>query len=216
MKKNDVNETLLAEIIEQNGKLQKDLLGMKKAIDGLSDDLTKFANQFSPMPKSDGFEEMVPKKDADERARFLILTFIDLQDKYAQLKADYGELQAKTRHWASNQWAKHLFRWLFIKRHLWIWVVYALFCLCLCLSISQNVEKEKRIESLENADLKYRYIRAKHACPFMVNWVDSVFEFGSASELQLVRSEIDNYERSIKLKCDSLVKAETKKRERYQ
>ena len=216
MKKNDVNETLLAEIIEQNGKLQKDLLGMKKAIDGLSEDLTKFANQSSPMPKSDGFEEMVPKKDADEQARFLIRTYVDLHDRYALLKADYGELQAKTRQWASNQWAKHLFRWLFIKRHLWIWVVYALFCLCLCLSISQNVEKEKRIESLENADLKYRYIRAKHACPFMVNWVDSVFEFGSASELQLVRSEIDNYERSIKLKCDSLVKAETIKRERYQ
>lgn len=216
MKKKDVNETLLAEIIEQNGKLQKDLLGMKKTIDGLSEELTKFVNMLSPTLKSNESEEMVPKKDADERARFLIRMYVDLQDKYVQLKAAYGELKAKTRYWASNQWAKHLFRWLFIKRHLWIWVVYALFCVSLCLSISMNVEKERRIESLENADLKYRYIRAKHACPFMVNWVDSVFEFGSAREILLVRSEIDNYERFVKLKCDSLVKAETRKRERYQ
>ena len=82
MKVNDINETLLAEIIEQNGKMQEDLLGMKKAIDGLSEDHTKFANQFSPMLKSNEFEEMIPKKDAEERARFLIRTYVDLQGRY--------------------------------------------------------------------------------------------------------------------------------------
>ena len=211
MKKNDVNETLLAEIIEQNGKLQKDLLGMKKAIDGLSEDLTKFANQFSPMPKSNEFEEMVPKKDADERARFLIRTYVDLQDKYAQLKEDYGELQAKTRHWASNQWAKHLFRWLFIKRHLWIWVVYIMLVVSISLSVYYIAEQRREIQKLKLVEMKYRYLHATGTALDVLSNLDDAFDDGDVKKVQQIRSIVKDYEHAVKHKSDSIVRAEKKK-----
>jgi hypothetical protein len=215
MKVNDINETLLAEIIEQNGKLQEDLLGMKKAIDGLSEDHTKFANQFSPKLKSNEFEEMIPKKDAEERARFLIRTYVDLQGRYAQLKADYGELQAKTRYWASNQWAKYLFRWLFLKRHLWIWVVYALFTLTIFLSVCNSVLQQRKIVELQETQMKYRFVKATGAAPRVVQFLEDAYEQGNHDQVDYIETVVTDYERALKLKADSIVRSESQKVKRF-
>ena len=127
-------EMMLAELIEQNSKQQKDVTSMKTSLDTLSGELTKLNNILSPTLKPGKFEEMIPRKVAEERIRNLVRMYDDMQANYANLKAEYGELQAKARYWASNQWAKHLFRWLFIKRHLWVALVYMFFvyrqCIC--------------------------------------------------------------------------------------
>ena len=113
MKEVSSTEVMLAELVEQNTKEQKSLSAMQSSLESLSSELTKLNNILSPTLKPVKFEEVIPRKDADERAKYLVRLYGDMQAKYANLKAEYGELQAKTRYWASNQWAKHLFRWLF-------------------------------------------------------------------------------------------------------
>lgn len=95
MDKLNSTEVMLAELIEQNNKQQKDVASMKTSLDTLSGELTKLNNILSPTLKPVKFEEVIPRKDADERAKYLVRMYGDMQAKYANLKAEFGELQAK-------------------------------------------------------------------------------------------------------------------------
>lgn len=110
MEKVNSTDVLLAELIEQNNKQQKDVAAIKSSLEIFSGKMTELSNLLSTSLSPIKGEEMIPKKDAEVRAKFFIRAYIDLQAKYADLKADFGELQAKTRYWASNQWIKYLFR----------------------------------------------------------------------------------------------------------
>ena len=215
MNKSTTTEDLLAEIIEQNNKQQKDFADVKKSFDGLSEEISKLTTQLNPTRKPVKFEEMIPRKDAEERAKYLVRLYNDMQTRYVQVKADNGELETKIRYFASNQWEKRLFRWLFIKRHAWFFLVFLIYEAMASMLIYDCMSKNDEIARLEGADLKYRYIRALHVCPRAINYVDSIFEMGSSEKIDSIHKNIVKYENTIKLKCDSVVKAENKKRERY-
>lgn len=78
-----------------------------------------------------------------------------------------------------------------------------------------NEQKHNENILLQEADLKYRYIRAKGISPIITNWVDSLFDANNPSDMEYIRKTVDEYESIIKQKCDSVVKAESLKRERY-
>ena len=215
MDKLNSTEVMLAELIEQNNKQQKDVASMKTSLDTLSGELTKLNNILSPTLKPVKFDEVIPRKDADERAKFLVRMYGDMQAKYANLKAEFGELQAKTRYWASNQWAKHLFRWLFVKRHVWFFFVFLIYGAMMAMLIYVDMRKNDEINRLQEANLKYRYIRAANVAPLTMNWVDSLFETKVPSDMEYIHTTINEYESVIKHKCDSVVKAENQKRARY-
>lgn len=206
---------MLSELIEQNNKQQKDVAAIKSSLEFFSGKMTELSNLLSTsLPPIKG-EEMIPKKDAEVRAKFFIKAYIDLQAKYADLKADFGELQAKTRYWASNQWTKYLFRWLFIKRHLWFFIVFLVYGAMMVFLMCQYEQKYNENIRLQEADLKYRYIRAANVAPLTMNWVDSLFETKVPSDMEYIHTTINEYESVIKHKCDSVVKAENQKRARY-
>lgn len=215
MEKVNSTDVMLAELIEQNNKQQKDVAAIKSSLEIFSGKMTELSNLLSTSLSPIKGEEMIPKKDAEVRAKFFIKAYIDLQAKYADLKADFGELQAKTRYWASNQWTKYLFRWLFIKRHLWFFIVFLVYGAMMVLLMCLNEQKHNENILLQEADLKYRYIRAKGISPIITNWVDSLFDANNPSDMEYIRKTVDEYESIIKQKCDSVVKAESLKRERY-
>ena len=215
MDKLNSTEVMLAELIEQNNKQQKDVASMKTSLDTLSGELTKLNNILSPTLKPVKFEEVIPRKDADERAKYLVRLYGDMQAKYANLKAEYGELQAKTRYWASNQWAKHLFRWLFIKRHLWVALVYMFFVLLMSLLIWRYENMKQELGQLETTALKYRYVRASGVTPLVTSYVDSLFEDGDSYDFSRIHEIVDNYEKRAKQKCDSIMRSEQRKQKRY-
>ena len=196
---------MLAEIVEQNTKEQKSLSAMQSSLESLSSELAKLNNILSPTLKPIKFEEVIPRKDADERAKYLVRMYGDMQAKYANLKAEYGELQAKTRYWASNQWAKHLFRWLFIKRHLWVALVYMFFVLLMSLLIWRYENMKQELGQLETTALKYRYVRASGVTPKVTSYVDSLFEDGDSYDFRRIHEIVDNYEKRARQKCDSIM-----------
>ena len=215
MDKLNSTEVMLAELIEQNNKQQKDVASMKTSLDTLSGELTKLNNILSPTLKPVKFEEVIPRKDADERAKYLVRMYGDMQAKYANLKAEFGELQAKTRYWASNQWAKHLFRWLFIKRHLWIGLVYLIYVMMMCFLIWRYENTKQELGQLKTTALKYRYIRASGVNPLVTSYVDSLFEDGNSYEFSKIHELVDNYEKRARQKCDSIMRNEQRKQKRY-
>ena len=201
-------EMMLAELIEQNSKQQKDVTSMKTSLDTLSGELTKLNNILSPTLKPVKFEEMIPRKVAEERIRNLVRMYDDMH--YANLKAEYGELQAKARYWASNQWAKHLFRWLFIKRHLWVALVYMFFVLMMSLLIWRYENMKQELGQLETTALKYRYVRASGVTPMVTSFVDSLFEDGGSYDFSRIHEIVDNYEKRA-----SIMRSEQRKQKRY-
>lgn len=78
-----------------------------------------------------------------------------------------------------------------------------------------DMRKKDEINRLQEADLKYRYIRAANVAPLTMNWVDSLFETKVPSDMEYIHTTINEYESVIKHKCDSVVKAENQKRARY-
>lgn len=215
MKEQSSTEVMLAEIVEQNTETQKNISAIKSSLDSLIEELSKLNNILSPALEPANFEEVIPRKDAEERANYLVRLYFDMQAKYANLKADYGELQAKTRYWASNQWAKHLFRWLFIKRHLWIGLVYLIYVMMMCFLIWRYENTKQELGQLKTTALKYRYIRASGVTPLVTSYVDSLFEDGNSYEFSKIHELVDNYEKRARQKCDSIMRNEQRKQKRY-
>ena len=119
------------------------------------------------------------------------------------------------RKLASNQWAKHLFRWLFIKRHLWIGLVYLIYVMMMCFLIWRYENTKQELGQLKTTALKYRYIRASGVTPLVTSYVDSLFEDGNSYEFSKIHELVDNYEKRARQKCDSIMRNEQRKQKRY-
>ena len=136
-------------------------------------------------------------------------------NELAELKLKYDSLVKERRYWATQQWARHLFRWLFLKRHLWIWVVYALFALVISLSVCKSVLQQRKIVELQETQMKYRFIKAIGVAPGVAQFLEDAYEQGNGDEIDYIEMVVTDYERALKLKADSIIRSESQKVKRF-
>lgn len=207
MDKNNQNETMLAlalgEMEQENKKLVKENKTLKENVKSLSE---KLAASSRSVVTWEDHQQVV--KDCMEKTQ-------STANELAELKLKYDSLVKERRYWATQQWARHLFRWLFLKRHLWIWVVYALFTLIISLSVLNSVYQQRKIVEFEKTQMKYRFIKAKRVAPRAVQFLEDAYEQGNGDEIEYIEMVVTDYERALKLKADSIVRSESQKVKRF-
>ena len=210
MNKNEQTESLLAEALAGMEDHTKELTGKLTALTenykALSVDMRSLSEKLAVSPKG-----MVAWEDHQAVVEAYRKKKENLANEIAELRSRYDKLCAERRFWAYNQWARHLFRWLFIKRHLWVWVVYAIFVALISLGAYLNTEQQREIQKLHAVEMKYRFLHAVGVDPDVLMFLDDAFEEGDERKLQFIHAKVKDYERSVKQKSDSIVRAETKR-----
>ena len=207
-------EKALAEALEEKEQRIKELTDKVNTLTEENKTVNAELKKLSEKPKESSTpQSMITWEDFQKEINVYRKRNGELAVQYLELKAEYDKLSAERRYWATQQWAKHLFRWLFLKRHLWIWVVYGLFLVGASIAVYFNAEQRREIQKLQSVDMKYRFIRAMNAAPITLQYLDDAFEGGDARKLQIVHTTVNEYEQALKQKSDSIIKAEREKQE---
>ena len=214
MKNNNQTEKLLAEALEEKEQRIKELTDkvttLTKENKVLNGKLKSLSEKPTESPKS-----MVTWEDFQKEINAYKKRGGELAGQYFDLKSKYDKLCEERRYWATQQWAKHLFRWLFLKRHLWIWVVYGMFIAGASIAVYFNVDQRREIQKLRSVEMKYRFIKAIGIAPKEVQFLEEAYEQRSGERLDYIENTVSDYEKALKHKADSITKAERKKLERF-
>ena len=207
-------EKALAEALEEKEQRIKELTDKVNTLTEENKTVNAELKKLSEKPKESSTpQSMITWEDFQKEINVYRKRNGELAVQYLELKAEYDKLSAERRYWATQQWAKHLFRWLFLKRHLWIWVVYGMFITGASIAAYFNVEQRREIQKLQSVDMKYRFIRAMNVAPLTLQYLDDAFEGGDARKLQIVRTTVKEYEQALIQKSDSIIRAERRKAE---
>ena len=207
-------EKALAEALEEKEQRIKELTGKVNTLTKENKTLSAKLKTLSENPKeSPRPQSIVTWKDHQATIDAYVNKQEAMAQEIAELKLKNNKLCEERRYWATQPWAKHLFRWLFLKRHLWIWVVYGMFITGASIAAYFNVEQRREIQKLQSVDMKYRFIRAMNVAPLTLQYLDDAFEGGDARKLQIVRTTVKEYEQALIQKSDSIIRAERRKAE---
>ena len=212
MKNNNQTEKLLAEALEEKEQRIKELTVKvdtltkeNKVLNGKLKSLSEKPKE-SPTPQS-----MVTWQDYKATTDAYVSKMEAMAQENAELKSKNDKLCEERRYWATQQWAKHLFRWLFLKRHWFFWGLYTFFLSIIGFSMYQNDALLEENQRLHTTEMKYRFIRAMNTAPLTLQYLDNAFEGGDAEKLQIVQTTVRNYEQALIQKSDSIVRAEREK-----
>ena len=203
MDKYNQNETVLAQALAEMEQANKELIKENKA---MKENLKSFSEKLATLSQS-----MVTWENHQQVVKDCMEKIQSKANELAELNLKYDSLVKERRYWATQQWARHLFRWLFLKRHLWIWVVYALFTLTILLSVCNSVLQQRKIVELQNTQMKYRFIKAIGAAPKAVQFLEDAYEQGYGDQVDYIEMVVTDYEKAMKLKADSIVRSESQK-----
>ena len=205
-------EKLLAEALEEKEQQIKELTVKVDTLTEENKTLSAELKTLSEKPKGSP-QSMVTWDDYQKAINVYRKRNGDLAVMYLELKTQYDKLSEERRYWATQQWAKHFFRWLHLKRHLWIWVVYIMFVVSISLSTYFIAEQRREIQKLQCVEMKYRYLRAMNAAPTTLQYLDDAFEGGDAGKIQKIHTTVKEYEQALLQKSDSIIRAERRKAE---
>lgn len=207
MDKNNQNETMLAQALAEMEQANKELARENKA---LKENYKTLSEKLAASSRS-----VVTWEDHQQVVKDCMEKMQSTANELAELKLKYDSLVKERRYWATQQWARHLFRWLFLKRHLWIWVVYALFALVISLSVCKSVLQQRKIVELQETQMKYRFIKAIGVAPGVAQFLEDAYEQGNGDEIDYIEMVVTDYERALKLKADSIIRSESQKVKRF-
>lgn len=207
MDKYNQNETVLAQALAEMEQANKELIKENKT---LKENLKSFSEKLATLSQN-----MVTWENHQQVVKDCMEKIQSKANELAELNLKYDSLVKERRYWATQQWARHLFRWLFLKRHLWIWVVYALFTLTILLSVCNSVLQQRKIVELQNTQMKYRFIKAKGVAPRVVQFLEDAYELGNSDKVDSIKMVVTDYERTLKHKADSIIRVESKKMEYF-
>lgn len=207
-------EKLLAEALEEKEQHIKELRDKVETLTKENKTMSAILKALSEKPKTSPTpQSMVTWKDHQATIDAYVNKQEAMAQEIADLKSKNIKLSEERRYWATHQWAKHLFRWLFLKRHLWIWVVYIMFLLSMSLSVYFIAEQRREIQKLQSVEIKYRYLRATRVAPDVLSYLDNAFDEGDARRIQKIQAIVKEYEKALLQKSDSIIRAERRKAE---
>ncbi len=210
-------EKALAEALEEKELRIKELTGKVNTLTKENKTLSAKLKTLSENPKeSPTPQSMVTWKDHQATIDAYVNKQEAMAQEVAELKSKNDKLSAERRYWATQQWTKHLFRWLFLKRHLWIWLVYGMFITGASIAVYFNVDQRREIQKLRAVEMKYRYLHATGIASDVLFYLDNVYDNGDEKRLRQIRSIVKDYELTVKQKSDSIVRAEKKKMKKWE
>lgn len=205
---------MLAGIIEQVNCQNKQIDHLGKDIERMSNELNKIVNFEGSQYVQPEVQSVITLKDHEEKMASIKRDIHTLFNQYMSLLKKNKELQEAKRYWATQQWAKHFFRWLFVKRHFWIWLIYGLYSAFFILTLYAYSQQRVEIENYKETEIKYRYLKAVGVAHNTIQSLDDIFDYGNSRKIQVVYSTVYDYDKALKHKSDSIVKAESKKMEK--
>ena len=111
-------EKALAEALEEKEQRIKELTGKVNTLTKENKTLSAKLKTLSENPKeSPTPQSIVTWKDHQATIDAYVNKQEAMAQEIAELKLKNNKLCEERRYWATQQWAKHLFRWLFLKRH---------------------------------------------------------------------------------------------------
>ena len=209
-------EKALAEALEEEKQRIKELTGKVDTLTKENKTLSAKLKTLSENPKeSPTPQSIVTWKDHQATIDAYVNKQEAMAQEVAELKSKNDKLSAERRYWATQQWTKHLFRWLFLKRHLWIWLVYIMFMVSMSLSVYFIAEQRREIQKLRSVEMKYRFIKAIGVAPKEVHFLEEAYEQRLGEGLDYIKNTVSDYEKALKHKADSITKAERRELERF-
>lgn len=205
-------EKALAEALEEERQRIKELTDKVGTLTEKNKALSAELKTLSER-QTESLQSMVTWKDHQATIEAYVNKQETMAQEIAELKSKNGELCKERRYWATQQWAKHLFRWLFLKRHWFFWGIYVFYNIGMGISVYHNVALREDNQKLLSTEMKYRFIRALNVVPLTLQYLDDAFEGGDARKLQIVHTTVNEYEQALKQKSDSIIKAEREKQE---
>jgi hypothetical protein len=203
-------EKVLAEALEEKEQRIKELTDnvgtLKEENKALSAELKTLSEK-----QTEPLQSMVTWKDHQATIEAYVNKQEAMAQEIAELKSNNDKLCEERRYWATQQWAKHLFRWLFLKRHWFFWGIYVFYNIGMGISVYHNVALWKDNQKLLSTEMKYRFIRALNVVPLTLQYLDDAFEGGDARKLQIVHTTVKEYEQALRQKSDSIIRTERKK-----
>ena len=202
-------EKLLAEALEEKEQRIKELTGKVNTLTKENKTLSAKLKTLSENPKeSPTPQSIVTWKDHQATIDAYVNKQEAMAQEIAELKSKNNKLCEERRYWATQQWARHLFRWLFLKRHWFFWGIYVFYNIGMGVSVYHNVALREDNQKLLSTEMKYRFIRALNVVPLTLQYLDDAFEGGDARKLQKVNTTVLEYEQALRQKSDSIIRAE--------
>lgn len=202
-------EKLLAEALEEKEQRIEELTGKVNTLTKENKTLSAKLKTLSENPKeSPTPQSIVTWKDHQATIDAYVNKQEAMAQEIAELKSKNNKLCEERRYWATQQWAKHLFRWLFLKRHWFFWGIYIFYNIGMGVCVYHNVALREDNQKLLSTEMKYRFIRAMNVAPLTLQYLDDAFEGGDARKLQKVNTTVLEYEQALRQKSDSIIRAE--------
>jgi|GEM_PF-2892120 len=204
-------EMMLAEIIENANGQSKQITKMNTAMEQIASDLNQLIITNGSQAIQQETQSVITLKDHEDKMKSFKKDMQTLYNQYLSIQARYRVLQETKRYWSTQQWAKHFFRWLFVKRHLWIWLIYAFYNGILLFTLYTYSQQKVEIDSYREEEIKYRYLKALGVAPNVMQTLDDAFTNEDTRTIRAIYATVDNYEKALKQKSDSIVRVEQKK-----
>lgn len=212
MENNYPVEAMLAELVElaneqktMMGKLGKTLEGVGERLHGL-----EIANAPSSKPVS-----MITLKDHDEKMNKVFAKLNEVNNRCVEVQGKYDALLAERPFWATREWPIKALRWLHGQRYWWAWSIYIVVIAFSVLMICHNQNLRQENATLQVQQMKYRFVKATGFAPKVVQFLDDAYEEGQTEKIEFIETNVSEYEKALRHKADSIVRAEHRVLEQF-
>ena len=212
MENNNPVEAMLAELVElaneqktMTGKLGKTLEVVGERLHGL-----EIANAPSRKPVS-----MITLKDHDDKMNKVFAKLDEVNNRCIEIKGKYDALLADRPFWATREWPIKALRWMHRQRYWWAWGIYLVVIAFSALMICHNHNLRLKNATLQVQQMKYRFVKATGFAPKVVQFLDDAYEEGQTEKIEFIETTVSEYEKALRHKADSIVRAEHRVLEQF-
>ena len=210
MKTTEKREEVLANELENS---QKQIDALKEENTRLTEEIRQLKSEKAVLSKraATASKSMVSWKDHQDAIKASEEKRMEYAENILALQARYDKLASERRFWATQQWAKRFFRWLFLNRHLCVLLLVGMTLVAMAISVYLYVNLKNENEMLHATEMKYRFIRATGKIPVTMQFLDDSFDENDSEKLKYISKTVREYEQALIQKSDSIVRAERKK-----
>ena len=210
MKTTEKREEVLANELENS---QKQIDALKEENTRLTEEIRQLKSEKAVLSKraATTSKSMVSWKDHQDAIKASEEKRMECAENFLALQARYDKLASERRFWATQQWVKHLFRWIFLNRHLCVLLIVGMTLVSMAISVYLYVDLKNENKMLLDSDMKYRFIRATGKIPVTLQFLDDSFDENDSEKLKYISKTVREYEQALIQKSDSIVRAERKK-----
>lgn len=213
------NDSMLAEVYEQVKDLSCDVKGIVNGFADMQQKVSNLAggsNQPASPPSEKVEKPWLPLVIHEQRMHAVIQELQAQKEENAKLQARIDKAVELNKLNATSQYVKHFIRFLFMRRHALLAVIYVGLCLLCGIFVYSNEKLADENERLESNDWKWRYVAAQgFVSPKGVQALEDAYNHNDELQIDKVKKFVLDHEEKVRQKSDSIVRAERERLQRY-